>query len=439
MAITYQTTTLATPPSGTTVDIGSGAAGSGTQRVILCTDQAALPVTDNGGSLTVDGTVAATQSGTWSTRGQDGSGNALTSATRGSERALSVQIVDGSGAQVTTFGGSGGTASNFGSAFPATGTAAGITDGTNMVAPKAVAAAMDTTSGVAASGLVAQLDDVSTSTVTENQFAPLRLSSRRALLVEGVASGTVLPVSDGAGSLTVDNGGTFAVQAAQSGTWNVGTVTTVTGVTTVSTVTNVATIGTSVTPGTAAANLGKAEDAAHASGDTGVMALAVRTDSVAALAGTTGDYIPLITTSTGRLWASAVIDTALPAGTAALGTVTLDDAGTGWSISAASSANTTNATSAKGSAGRVHGWAVYNSNASPRYFKVFNKATAPTVGSDTPVLRVLIPAGGGSNISIPSPGVTLATGIAWCLTTGAADSDTGAVASNEIQVNLLYS
>src|SRR5690349_14711463 len=47
--------------------------------------------------------------------------NALTSATRGSERALSVQIVDSAGAQVTSFGGSGGTASNFNSAFPSQG------------------------------------------------------------------------------------------------------------------------------------------------------------------------------------------------------------------------------------------------------------------------------------------------------------------------------
>jgi hypothetical protein len=72
---------------------------------------------------------------------------------------------------------------------------------------------LDTTAaGVQAVGLVAQLDDTGTGTVTENQFAPVRLSSRRALLVEGVASGTVIPVSDGGGALTVDNGGTFAVQ-----------------------------------------------------------------------------------------------------------------------------------------------------------------------------------------------------------------------------------
>jgi hypothetical protein len=70
---------------------------------------------------------------------------------------------------------------------------------------------------------------------------------------------------------------------------------------TVSTVTNVATIGTSVTPGTGAAHLGKAEDAAHGSGDTGVMALAVRRDADTTLADTTGDYAPLQVNASGSL------------------------------------------------------------------------------------------------------------------------------------------
>lgn len=50
---------------GNAVTTGSGAAGTGTQRVILATDQPVIPISDNGGSITVDGTVAATQSGTW--------------------------------------------------------------------------------------------------------------------------------------------------------------------------------------------------------------------------------------------------------------------------------------------------------------------------------------------------------------------------------------
>lgn len=45
-----------------------------------------------------------------------------------------------------------------------------------------------------------QFDDVATNTVTENQIAPVRISSRRALLVEGVASGTTIPVTEASGA-----------------------------------------------------------------------------------------------------------------------------------------------------------------------------------------------------------------------------------------------
>ena len=71
-------------------------------------------------------------------------------------------------------------------------------------------------------------------------------------------------------------------------------------ITTVTTLTGT----TTLTPGTGSTNLGKAEDAAHSSGHTGTMPLAVRNDAGTALAGTDADYIPLTTTSTGRLWVS---------------------------------------------------------------------------------------------------------------------------------------
>lgn len=62
---------------------------------------------------------------------------------------------------------------------------------------------------------------------------------------------------------------------------------------------------TSIIPGTGATNLGKAEDAGHTSGDTGVMMLAVRNDAGTVLAGTTGDYIPLTTDDVGSLRVNA--------------------------------------------------------------------------------------------------------------------------------------
>jgi len=43
-----------------------------------------------------------------------------------------------------------------------------------------------------------------------------------------VTAAGLVNIADGSGSITVDNGGTFAVQAAQSGTWNIGTLTSIT-------------------------------------------------------------------------------------------------------------------------------------------------------------------------------------------------------------------
>ena len=55
--------------------------------------------------------------------------------------------------------------------------------------------------------------------------------------------------------------------------------------------------------------IGHAEDTAHASGDRGVMSLAVRKNTDAALANADGDYIPLIANATGRLWtAGSLVD-----------------------------------------------------------------------------------------------------------------------------------
>jgi hypothetical protein len=52
----------------------------------------------------------------------------------------------------------------------------------------------------------------------------------------------------------------------------------------------------------AAGDLAKAEDAVHASGDIGVMALAVRNDTLAALAGTDGDYAPVQVDASGAVY-----------------------------------------------------------------------------------------------------------------------------------------
>lgn len=58
---------------------------------------------------------------------------------------------------------------------------------------------------------------------------------------------------------------------------------------------------TSEIPGTGATNLGKAEDAGHTTGDTGVFALGVRNDTLADVTTTTADYSQLSTDIKGRV------------------------------------------------------------------------------------------------------------------------------------------
>lgn len=244
---------------------------------------------------------------------------------------------------------------------------------------------------------------------------------------------------------------------------------------TLATVTNVATIGTSVTPGTSAAHLGKAEDAAHASGDTGVMSLGVRSDTAAASSGTTGDYEPFHTDSVGAMWTrstgeladdapftpgtSRVMPIGLQADETATDSVDEGDVGAprmtldrkqivsayahaaggatpGRLVSAAS----TNGTVVKASAGTLYALVVTNLNAAVRYLKVYN-STSVTVGTTTPTWTFAIPAsttGAGFNVPIPACGIAFGTGICLGMTTGIADNDTGAVAANEIIANYAY-
>ncbi len=187
-------------------------------------------------------------------------------------------------------------------------------------------------------------------------------------------------------------------------------------VTTVSTLSNT----TQLTPGTAATNLGKARDSAIGATDTGVAILGVRRDAPTAETPAAGDYVVPQVSNLGAQYVHPVAHTAGGATPYKL-------------VSAAS----TNATSVKASAGQVYSIVATNSNAAARYLKLYNKASAPTVGTDTPVQVYMLPAGGGVSITLPV-GMIFATGIALATTTGAADSDTGAVALSEILINLTY-
>jgi len=104
------------------------------------------------------------------------------------------------------------------------------------------------------------------------------------------------------------------------------------------------------------------------------------------------------------------------------------------------SAATTNATSVKASAGTVYGVFAINLSSTIRYLKLYNKASAPTVGVDTPMLTLPVPGdttGAGFTLSVPQ-GIAFSTGIALALTTGYTDADAVAVGAGELFIHTFY-
>lgn len=101
------------------------------------------------------------------------------------------------------------------------------------------------------------------------------------------------------------------------------------------------------------------------------------------------------------------------------------------------SAASTNAAAIKASGGLMLGYYIANVNAAFRYVKLYNKASSPTVGTDTPRVVLGIPGDSAANMSFFAP-VEFATGLAIATTTGIADSDATAVGLNDLAVTVYY-
>ena len=90
---------------------------------------------------------------------------------------------------------------------------------------------------------------------------------------------------------------------------------------------------TSVVPGVAATSLGKAKDSALGATDTGVMALAVRDDTLTTLTPADGDYVPLRVGSTGKLHVTDANITACNTGAVVISSGTVTTVSTVTSLS----------------------------------------------------------------------------------------------------------
>lgn len=101
---------------------------------------------------------------------------------------------------------------------------------------------------------------------------------------------------------------------------------------------------------------------------------------------------------------------------------------------------TTNANVVKATPGNLYSIVAIGLTSVVRYLKLYNKASAPTVGTDVPVMTIPIPANTqGAGIAIPfSMGVNFPLGIALAITTGSADNNNVAVAAGDVIINLTY-
>ena len=177
---------------------------------------------------------------------------------------------------------------------------------------------------------------------------------------------------------------------------------------------------TSVIAGTGATNLGKAEDSAHSSGDTGVAILERRIDTAATSADTSGDYATANQSAEGAKWSTLTPTTT--SGCSTFRSIDLDET----------------EEEVKANAGNIYGYYFYNASASVRYLKFYNATAAnTTVGTTTPLRTYPVPAGAAGHVALPYP-IAFSTAISVAVTTGLADNDTGAPSANDFIINIDY-
>lgn len=215
-----------------------------------------------------------------------------------------------------------------------------------------------------------------------------------------------LHIADGGNSITVDNGGTFAVQAAQTGSWTV--------------------------------DLGATDNAVLDSIQTAVELIdnaisgsEMQVDVVASLpAGTNniGDVDILSIAAGSNLVGDVGIQGRASGGLSLFRSIDIDET----------------EEDVKTSAGTVYAITAFNSTAAPIFLKFYNAAAASvTVGTTTPVLTFLVPGNADSDgagfVFNVAQGIAFSTAICVAATTGVADNDTGAPGANACMVHVFYS
>lgn len=379
--------------------------------------------------VTVTGTVAVTQSGTWDEVGINDSGNSIT--------------VDNGGTFVTQENG------------------AALTS-LQLIDDTVATLGTDTYTEATSKGIIiggVRRDADTTLANTTNEFAPFQLDANGYLKVEAF-SGQTLPISVASAQIA---SGAIASGAIASGAVASGAIAS-------GAIASGAIAAGAIAAG--ATSIATTEDTASAAGDHLVKVAQIRLDTPVSGANlsASGDYTQFIADSFGKTWVTGTYaeDLAHVAGEAIVGNgvrridTPATSAGTSgdWATMNASAEGalwTTNTPTTTGgctifrtldldeteeevkaTAGNVYGYYFYNAATSVRYLKFYNATAASvSVGTTTPVLTFPLPASSAGHISFGFP-VGFATAICVAATTGVADADTGAPAANDVILNVFY-
>lgn len=99
----------------------------------------------------------------------------------------------------------------------------------------------------------------------------------------------------------------------------------------------------------------------------------------------------------------------------------------------------TNATIAQTGSHSILSLTLTNTGATPAYFKIYNKNSAPAPATDSTVCVFCIPAGGSISPQMPAHGLRPGTaGLAWAITGGPAELDTTAIAAGQVTGTIIY-
>ena len=371
---------------------------SGTEMQVDIVSSAAIPVTDNSSSLTVD----AANDGSLVVQIGDGTSLA-TVRNLAANDALNVAIVDGSGNQVTSFGGSGGTSATDDSAFTAgsgSGTPVmGFFSADTVDAGDTGVLAMDASRRLLVSIEADNVGIGGGTQYTEDAAAPANPVGNAMMAERDDALGGLTPVEGDWSHLFCDANGALWVN-----------------------------VNTSALPSGAATSANQTTIIGHLDGVEGLLT------TIDADTGTLAGAV-----SGSEMQVDVVA--ALPAGTNLVGDVGIQGRTTGGLSTYWDNDLDETAVAVKAGAGTLYAIHAINLTAAPLYLQLFDVAQGSvTVGTTSPTMQFVIPAnadsdGAGFTLNVPQ-GIAFGTAI-----TAAASTDNGgngAPTANACHVNLFY-